>query len=68
MQRIDKFLKNILVWIAISEFRISAPVVSLAKSESIDQHVYLRGMFKEQIASFYKKNIENDGNNIFGKI
>ena len=32
---------KILVWIAIFEFGINAVVARLAKSESIDQHVYL---------------------------
>ena len=66
MQRIGKFPKKILVWLAISEFGISAPVVRYKNSKSIDQHVDL---FKEEIASFYKKkHRKNNGNYILDQI
>ena len=56
---VDKFPNKILVWIAISEFGISAPVDRLSKSESIDQHFYLRKCLKKKLLPFIKNNIEN---------
>lgn len=61
---IEKFSTKVLVWLAISERGISAPLILSSKSVSINQNVYLNDCLKKRLLPFIQDK-HSDGNYLF---
>jgi hypothetical protein len=60
----DKFLKQMLVWIAISEDGASQPVIRPVRAEAINQNIYINECLEKKLLPIIKKHYP-DNNYIF---